>query len=277
MSYGIANQHGQIALDEARRIVHHARASGIDTLDTAEAYGDSERRLGEIGVSGWQVISKVAFCNGGFIDVEERMIRAVRGSLERLRIDQLYAVLLHRPDQLLERGGDRLYRALLKIKQAGLSRKIGVSVYSPSELEALCRHYDIDLVQAPFNVVDRRLIETGWLSRLADLGVELHVRTVFLQGLLLMPAAARQERFRKWQALWARWDDWLTKNDAQPLDVCLGYALSFPEISRIVVGVDSLAHLRQVVAAARAPAARWPDHVRTDDVALLNPSLWPTN
>lgn len=274
LDYGIANRSGQVSLDEARRIVVEARASGMDTLDTAIGYGESEQRLGEIGIADWLVVSKLPAMPEGCTDVNEWMSGAVNASLQRLGVRGVYGMLLHRPQQLLEAEGDRLYAALQALKRDGLVRKIGVSIYDPAELDALGSRYRLDLVQAPFNILDRRLVDSGWLARLAEHGGELHVRSVFLQGLLLMKPGERPQAFERWSSLWTRWDNWLAQHGLTPLQACLRYALSFPGISRVVVGVDSVNQLKAIVADASGAMPRVPDDLQCPDMDLINPSRW---
>lgn len=272
--YGIANQHGQVTLEEAKGIVELSRASGIDTLDTAIAYGISEKRLGEIGIQGWQVVSKLPAipenCSGTFQWVTD----TVNESLQRLKVESLYGLLLHCPKQLLEKDGTQLYRALQQLKYDCLVQKIGVSIYSPSELDALCSRFQFDLIQAPFSIMDRRLIDTNWMSRLANQGTELHVRSIFLQGLLLMKPSDRPQKFTRWAALWSRWDEWLEHTGLTPLQACLRYALSFPQISKVIVGVDSLPQLQEILMAAEGPLPKIPDDLTISDMNLVNPAQW---
>jgi aryl-alcohol dehydrogenase-like predicted oxidoreductase len=274
LEYGIANRTGRVTLEEARAIVQHARSSGIDTLDTAMAYGDSECRLGEIGVTDWRIVSKLPAVPDTCHDVGEWVVSSVHESLRRLRVSRLYGLLLHRPAQLLEPLGSDLYRALQAIKGDGLVEKIGVSIYDPAELDTLCPAYSLDLVQSPFNLLDRRLKTSGWLARLAADGVELHVRSVFLQGLLLMAPAARPPAFRRWAPLWAAYDRWLAETGLSPVEACLRDALSVPEISRVIVGVDSLSQLSANLESAAGPPPAIPDPLQTNDVDLLNPARW---
>jgi aryl-alcohol dehydrogenase-like predicted oxidoreductase len=205
LKYGIANQQGQVSHDEAKVVLALARARGMDTLDTAIAYGDSEQRLGEIGIQDWRVVSKLPAIPEGCGDIAQWVVAAVRDSLGRLKVGKLYGLLLHRPQQLLEKNGGQLYSALQQLKQDGLVQKIGISIYDPSELDNLCSSYQLDLVQAPFNIMDQRLIATGWLSRLAKQGTELHVRSVFLQGLLLMTPSDRPKKFDRWTPILSMW------------------------------------------------------------------------
>lgn len=274
LNYGVANRQGQVSQDEAKAILEHARASGMDTLDTAIGYGDSEQRLGEIGVQNWRVVSKLPPVPEECSDISRWVRDSVKKSLQRLKVKRLSGLLLHQPQQLLERDGDELYRALQQMKDDGLVQKIGVSIYDPAELDLLCSRYHLDLVQAPFNVMDRRLIDSGWLARLAGQNTELHVRSVFLQGLLLVKMNARPDKFNRWQALWNKWDTWLAERNLRPLEVCLAYALSFPEICRVIVGVDSSEQLFEILSASTADPSEWPHDLWTNDIDLLNPSLW---
>ena len=104
----------------------------------------------------------------------------------RLNTINLYGLMLHRPEQLLGPYGEEIMSALLSLKKSGTVQKIGISVYSPDEFTELFSEYDFDIVQCPFNLIDRRLVNSGWLAKLKALGVEVHVRSSFLQGLLLM-------------------------------------------------------------------------------------------
>lgn len=273
LSYGVANTQGQISRDEAKEIIHFAESNGVKTLDTAVGYGDSELRLGEVGVKHWQVVSKLPALPDGCRDVSQWVQETVVQSLKRLNVDALYGLLMHRPQQLLENGGEDVYRALRKVQEDGLVRKIGVSIYDPSELDTICSRFSIDLVQAPFNVLDRRLIETGWLPRIQEKGIELHVRSIFLQGLLLMELGMRPPKFDRWNRLWVDWQQWLEEADLTPLEACLRYALSYSEIDRVIVGVDSLKHLKEVLAAG-GPIPELPESLRTVPPELLNPANW---
>lgn len=274
LPYGVANRTGQISLDEARAILSCAANHGIDTLDTAIAYGDSERRLGEVGVERWRVITKLPPVPQSCSDVAAWARECIAGSLARLRSTKLHGLLLHRALDLLAPTGDALYRELRAQQQRGVVEQIGVSVYGPEELEALCSRFEFDLIQAPFNVVDRRLADSGWLTRLQRQRTEVHVRSVFLQGLLLMEPDARPARFAAWQALWDTWQRWLADSGLTPLQACLAFALSHAGIARVVVGVDREAQLAEILASATTRDARPPAALTSCDAQLINPLSW---
>lgn len=272
LPYGVANRVGQVSRADAAAILAAARASGLDMLDTAIAYGESEACLGVLGVNHWRVISKLPTLPDDCPDITGWVKMQLDGSLRRLGVDRLYGLLLHNPLQLLGPAGRELAMALVKARENRQVERIGVSIYSPDDLVATYKVLPIDLVQAPLNLVDRRLVDSGWLSRLADDGVEVHTRSCFLQGLLLMPKVTAH--FAPWQALWARWQQWLAAHPGQAAAACLAYPLSYPEVARVVVGVDSLAQLTELLAAENTPVVGDIPDLRSNDELLMNPSKW---
>lgn len=274
LNYGVANHSGRISDAEAHAILLKASEYGFDTLDTAIAYGESESVLGDLGIDRWRVVTKLPAVPESCGDVVSWVQDEIRQSMERLRVGQLHGVLLHRPSQLLQSNGDDLYKGLQSLKDQGLTRKIGVSVYEPEELDQLLNSYDLDLVQAPLNLMDRRLVDSGWTKQLKDANVELHTRSAFLQGLLLMHAHERPVKFNRWADVWAVWDEWLMGVNLTPLEACLRYLNSVDEIDRIVVGVDTEIHLRQIVKASQGSLESVPNFRGHLDARLINPAAW---
>jgi aryl-alcohol dehydrogenase-like predicted oxidoreductase len=274
LNYGVANHSGRISDAEARAILLQASECGFDTLDTAIAYGESERVLGDLGIDRWRVVTKLPGVPESCCDVVSWVQEEIRQSMERLRVGQLHGVLLHRPSQLLQSNGDDLYKGLQSLKDQGLTRKIGVSVYEPEELDQLLNSYDLDLVQAPLNLMDRRLVDSGWAKQLKDANLELHTRSAFLQGLLLMSAHERPLKFNRWANVWAVWDEWLLEVNLTPLEACLRYINSVDEIDRIVVGVDTEVHLKQIVKASQGCLKSMPNFRGHLDARFINPAAW---
>lgn len=274
LNYGIANQQGQITLDNAKSILSYAMDNGITTLDTAIGYGDSEKRLGEAGVENWQVVTKLPSATENCQDLESWVKEAVVNSTKRLNVKKLYGLLLHRPFELLGKDGNALFRALQQVKREGMVQKIGISIYDPSELDQLCNRFRFDLVQAPFNIVDRRILTSGWLRQLHDSGIEIHTRSIYLQGLLLMKSSKRPEKFGRWEPLWKMYDTWLKDNDVSPLQACLSFPSSFDEIGKIIVGVDSLQQLKEVVRSTDVSVPPIADELASDDLELIDPARW---
>lgn len=275
LPYGIANRVGQVSREDAATILTRASMAGVDTLDTAISYGTSEQLLGEIGVRGWKVISKLpAIPEARSANVAAWVSESVHDSLERLKVPRLSGLLIHHSHQLLGPYGDAIYMMMTALKDQGKVDKIGVSIYSPHELDAVWPHFQADLVQAPFNIMDRRLATSGWLTRLHEAGVEIHIRSIFLQGLLLMENSNRPPIFRRWQPLWDEWQRWLNDQSLTPLQACLSFALSRPEVTRIVVGIDSLKQLQEILSCVEEKFIMPPATLICQDEDLINPSHW---
>lgn len=273
--YGIANQGGKPHLSMVKEILHVAREAGLTTLDTAVAYGDSEMTLGQAGCSGFDIVTKLPPLPSGVGSVRDWVFHNVRRSLSLLRVDQLYGLLLHRPGDLLGPRGPELLRAVTEVQQSGLARKLGYSIYSPLELHSLVPVLLPGIVQGPLNVIDRRLVRTGWLERLSDQRVEVHARSVFLQGLLLMKRSAIPPAFSPWDHLWDAWHQNRVARQVDAVRECLAFSLSQAGVHSVVVGVESPAQLREIISASTELELRgsW-DFLECDDEALVNPAKW---
>lgn len=275
LAYGVSNQSGQVSRQAAREIVGLARLAGVDTIDTAVAYGDSEACLGEIGVASFKVVTKLPPMPDYIIDVSAWVFDQIKGSLDRLDVARVHGLLLHRADQLLGKRGQALVTALQNTRHDGVVAKIGVSIYDPEQLAAIMPVFTPDIVQAPLNLLDRRLVTSGWMQRLHDAGVEVHTRSAFLQGLLLMDRAAMPPRFGRWRSLWDTWEAWLDANALSAPRACLQYPLSFPQVDRVIVGVSSPYEFQMLLddSLVVANSVELPDLACTD-LDLINPSNW---
>ena len=274
LQYGIANQTGRVLAKEVNKILRVALGRGINTLDTAVAYGDCEQILGQVGVSDWQVISKLPMLPDDVGNVKDWVESQVDSTLEKLGLSQLYGLLLHRPGQILEARGKLLIEALVETRVKEKCQKIGVSVYGPAELERLFDVMHFDLVQIPVNILDRRLIDSGWARQLKSNEVEIHARSVFLQGLLLMTGQERPAKFEKWQSLWLEWSRWLGETGLSPLEACLRYVLNVDGIDKVIVGVDGVDQLHEILNVIGGPLGTLPNWPKSIDGNLLNPACW---
>lgn len=275
LAYGVSNESGQVSRQAAREILGLARVAGVDTIDTAIAYGDSEACLGEIGVDNFKVVTKLPPVPDDIVDVAAWVYDEIKGSLDRLDVARVHGLLLHRADQLLGKHGQALAAALQSARHDGVVAKIGVSIYDPEQIAAIMPVFPPDIVQAPLNLLDRRLVTSGWMQRLHDAGVEVHTRSTFLQGLLLMDQAAMPPRFWRWRSLWDTWGAWLDANALSATRACLQYPLSLPQVDRVIVGVSSPYEFQMLLddSLVVANSVELPDLACTDP-DLLNPSNW---
>lgn len=272
--YGIASASGKPRIADVKKILSLACRSGIDTLDTAPAYGNSEEVLGKVGVADWRIVTKIPRFNIPTPTIHSWVFNYVQNSLEMLDVDNIFGLLLHDASALLKPDGSELVQALLEVKRAGLVDNIGYSIYSPEDLPSLLNVLHPDLIQAPLNIFDQRIKRTGWLRRLASEGIEVHVRSIFLQGLLLMERNSRPSYFGEWANLFDIWDRLIDRSGVSRTAACIGFINQHPDISQAIVGIDNINQLEQILEAARQPVVIDIDGICSDDSRLIDPFNW---
>jgi aryl-alcohol dehydrogenase-like predicted oxidoreductase len=274
-AYGVSNQSGKVGFSEASSIIRTAHAAGMAVLDTAGAYGDSEEVLGRVGVDSWRVVTKLTGLGDVAVaGIEAAVSEQIERSLRRLRVDNLDAVLLHRSSDGDGDRGRSIRRVLEQYRGKGLIGAIGVSIYDPTELDVLWSQWRPEIVQAPFNVFDRRLERSGWLDRLASEGCRVHFRSAFLQGLLLMPKAQIPRWFSRWSLELAEWHAWCAQRQMSPLQATLAFATSYEQAECTIIGVQSTTQLVEVLAAAESGQGVERPDFNVSDPEILEPSRW---
>ena len=274
MKYGISNQEGQVSPIEIKSILKCALEMGVDTLDTAISYKDSEKYLGMNDANFFKIVTKIPPIPNSIEDVRGWCLNQFNSSLIKLNTCQIYGLLLHSPEDLLGTNGPAIYGALNFLKQTGKVKKIGISINTFKTIAEIINTYKIDLIQVPFNIIDRRLLNSGILKILKDKDIEIHTRSAFLQGLLLMSEIDRPPEFSKWNNIWNQWASWLSDNSITALDGAIKYALSCPEIDKVIIGVQSSKQLTEISSSImKKNIYDFPD-IQCVDENLINPSKW---
>ena len=241
MDYGIANSRGRVAKKAVFKMLEEALREGINCLDTASAYGASETVIGEFLASAGKdlrVTAKLPSLERADALSAEAELAA---TLERLGRDKVYGYLAHRSGDILSSEG--LWREMRKMVGDGLVEKIGASVYRTDELDALIGGgIDLDIVQLPYNVFDRRF--KPYFGALKEKGVEIHVRSVFLQGLFFLGMDKIERDFPAAGDAVALLRDISARRGIPVNALCLCFALLEPGIDKVVVGMDSIEQLR---------------------------------
>jgi len=276
LDYGLSNTSGQVELPEVKSILEEAKKYNIDTLDTAIAYGNSESILGEVGVDKFSIVTKLPPIPKDISDIESWVNNQVKASLKKMNIDSVSGLLLHRSADLFETPKRQLFDSLCKLRDNGTVNKIGISIYNPDELETLEEHgIKIDIIQAPFNILDRRLESSGWLHKLNLAGIEVHTRSVFLQGLLLQKKEQRNPYFNKWNNYFKIFDEWVKDTRQTPLGASLNFSNSYKSINKVIVGVQNKTQLTEILASISQDSQfSVPSELEIDDLMLINPSNW---
>jgi aryl-alcohol dehydrogenase-like predicted oxidoreductase len=276
--YGVSNNEGKTSKKQALSILNFAQKKGIRMIDTAPSYGDSERVLGKLfDGEEWEIITKTISFNSKDINEKqiEQLRRFFRKSLASLHKKSIYGLLVHSCNDLLKPGGEKIFKEMEKFRNSGLVRKIGVSVYDSNQIDRLLDEYDIDIVQLPINILDQRLINSGHLKRLKDCNVEIHARSVFLQGLLLMPSEDIPSYFNPIL------DDLIKIKKAasgigvSSLELALSFVASVKEVDKVIIGVNEVKQLMEIINASQIYMnPRDFESLAIDDSNFLNPYNW---
>jgi len=276
MNYGVMNDK-QIPKSEIVKFLNILKKSNINYIDTAMGYGDCEKILGEIGIENFEIITKLpsVICND--INVKKCVVKLIDTSLERLQKSSLQGLLLHRPLDLLSKKGEIIYKTLVESKSVGLIKKIGVSIYSPNDLVLLSNYFDFDIVQTPHNVLDNRLEHSGWLDKLHKRKIEVHTRSIFLQGILISDMEKLPTSFLKWSNVFKNWKMFVNETELSPLEICLKNSFQNKKISKIILGIDNQSQLYTIlnhIKKFKKDDILIPDEIRSNDEYLINPSKW---
>jgi aryl-alcohol dehydrogenase-like predicted oxidoreductase len=270
LPYGIAGRGEPVPEAEVRRILQIAHAGGISLLDTAAAYGTIEERLPALcGGLQFRIVSKIPALPGGadLAVVEKFVADAVRSASQRLG-GSLSAMLFHRAEDLLGPGADSAWRAALDAARPH-QVQIGVSVYGPAEARAVQKRFAIEVVQVPANAFDQRLREAGSLN-----GVATHLRSVLLQGLLLMPASEAAARVPAAAEPLARWRRWCDERGLETLQAALALVKGMGGASHAVIGVDSAAQLETILDAWQSSAPLTAPELACSNPDVIDPRRW---
>lgn len=293
--YGITNIKGKISENKSIAIIRHAIAEGIDYIDTAPAYGDSEKIIGKSIADGWsnrvKIISKLLPFNEKELSKKNALSLSLKvknlflQSCENLKVDHIDTYMLHNAQQL---NIPYIFNELLKLREEGLINCIGVSVQSPQELELVVRNKDVSLIQMPYNIFDYRWKEMIDLIKheREERSLIIHARSVLLQGLLCSDDSSN------WQIAGVdnsgeiiSWLETMYKQQKKMsiADFCISYVNSHEWIDSVVIGVDNEKHLFSNLQSISMPLM---SNEALDDLTssrpfivadALNPTTWKIN
>lgn len=247
--YGVSNTQGVTSGGEIKNILDKAYASGISLLDTAPDYGDSESKIGIADANGFNIITKIPKLSKypGSTDKVNALRSSVDNSIANLNRVRLHGLLFHDVSDLTADAQGLLLGEVNKLKSNSSVGKIGVSVYTGEEIDSVLDIFLPDIVQVPFNILDQRLLHSGHLKKLSDLGVEIHARSVFLQGLFHIPSERLPKFFKPIEHLLAGINLAAKEQRMSMNQASLTFVRDQPFVDKILVGIESLFQLNEAI------------------------------
>ena len=186
--YGISNNLEIPNKKEIKKILYFLHEKNIDYIDTAFLYGLSERKIGELSPpqNKFKIITKTIKVSGKEVTKSDlvNFKHKIQESLESLKRKSIYALLIHRENDILKPGFEELYNHLLELKMNGTVKKIGFSSYEPEIAEKILKEINLDIVQVPLNILNQSFLQKNILKVFRKKKIEIHARSIFDQGIL---------------------------------------------------------------------------------------------
>ena len=272
--YGIKKNF--IKKSEIKKLFDLALKNKIKTIDTSPLYNKSEKIIGLLNNNRFKIISKIPKPpkNIKRENIKKWLKQNVMISLKNLKIKKFECLLLHNANSLLCKNGDEIYKGIRNMKISGFTNKIGVSIYDFNVLDKILKKFKFNLIQAPFNILDQRLVKEGWLKKLKKRKIEVHVRSIFLQGILLLKHNQFPKKLKKLNKKLMIWKNWLEKNKFSSLQVCLSFVLNQNQLDGVVVGYNSASQLNQILKLKKIHNNFTLPNLNIKDKKLIDPRKW---
>ena len=263
LQYGI-NSAGRPSEEAVKSILAEAFQGGINTLDTSSAYGNSEEILGECITpeEDFKVVSK-------YPKGETPVGEMFKDSLKRLKVDKLYGYLLHHFE--VYNNNPKVWDEFIALKESGKVQKVGFSLYTPEELQFILDHKSpFDLIQVPFNIFDKKFLPL--MKEVHEKGVEIHVRSTFLQGLFFKDRETLPEKLRPLKKYLLELDDFSRQSGLSISEIALNFNLQNPYIDGVLIGVDNVSQLQMNLTSVKDTPIDV--NIVVKEKELLNPVNW---
>jgi aryl-alcohol dehydrogenase-like predicted oxidoreductase len=259
----------KVNLNEIKTILEIAKKNKIYNFDTAESYLQSKKVFKKIDKK-FQFFSKIKpslkwvsleFCQ-----------KKIEDHLKIIDRKNFKTILFHDTKILFSKNGKKIYKNLEELKKRKYFKKIGISIYDMNNLNFLTTNYNLDVVQCPYNILDKRILKTGWFDKLKYMSIETHVRSIFLQGLLVNKLVYKKKYFKKWKKFFFDWFKDLENNNISPIDYCLSDLLK-NNFDKIVIGINNSQNLNEILNFKNINKSNM-IKLNINDTKLIDPRNW---
>jgi len=271
--YGAFNKK-LIKFTELKKSIDLAKKNNIFFVDTSFNYKNSHKVIKKLKLKNFKIITKLKLNNNANVNY---LFNQVKHELKRLKIKNFYAILIHDYRDLIYKNGKKFLNELYKLKKKKLVTKIGLSIYSPADLEKVWKFWKPEVVQAPFNVFDKRMHDSGWLRKFKKNKIIFIARSVFLQGILLQDFNCKFKNLKKlnnYIYLFKAWFNWCKQKNISQVRGCLDYLKKFKNINYAVIGFNSYSQLKEILLENKKIKYDIPDSFNSNKKTLIDPRKW---
>ena len=275
LDYGITNSSGEIPDQVVQQMLVFAEEHDIRIFDTAADYGNSQYRLGQLAPIGNsnRYVTKFSLPTDGSSPTQENVYS---DSMKLLQVEKLHGVLFHKLEDLRDSRLEKTLEILRAGRDAGILSKIGVSIYNRADLELALEVFpDLNLLQLPANVLDMNLLESDEVHKLKSRGVEIHVRSVFLQGLLLTSPSQLSDFFEPLKPALIKLQNVAAKTGKSVLELVLAKIRHHRYVDAVLVGATTLGELTEITSAWESASEYEDFELPAVPREILDPRVWP--
>ncbi len=270
--YGLENS--KIAsINNLKKILAFCKSKNINMIDDALEYGNSKKIYKKINLKNFDLITKIKLPKNyrSIKDLNDYYLKTLYNDLKRAGKKNYSHLLAHE----IYNDQDKnkiLIDSLKYLKKKKLTKKIGVSAYNPVEIKKILKIWTPEIIQLPFNVFDQRLVKSKIINYLYKKKIEIHVRSIFLQGTLLENKTPK--KLMKYDKYFKNWHDWCVRNKINKLNACIHFIEKFNKISAIVIGINNLTQLKEITGFIKRKKIKVSYKNFTNNKILVDPRKW---
>lgn len=273
LRYGLKKK--KVDFKNIKKIIQYSKQKKIKFLDTAISYNNSKTVLSKINLNKFHLITKISLPKRKIKNLHDWIIQSVMDEKKKLKIKIFYALLFHNT-KIFEKKIyiSQICTAIDYLKKKKIIKKVGLSIYDPTELDKYFHYYKFEIIQFPLNIFDRRIINTGWLNKLKKSHVELHARSIFLQGLLLLDKKDLPKKFYRWKRYFGYLEKFVDVKKITKKEACISFIKDCKKIDRFVIGINNYLQIKENLELIKLKSIKIPTHLQVKSKRLINPKLW---
>ena len=274
MEYGL-NKKSPLLKKDIKEIFEFLKKENTIYIDTAANYKNSEIIIGKYSTKKFKIITKIKKIPKGVNDLEKWLKNEIYTSCKKLRVNKIYGLLVHDTQDLKnKKKAKKIYKTFDILKKSKIIEKIGLSIYNPNELDLYLKNYNFEIVQAPLNIFDRRIINSGWLKKINEKGIEFFARSIFLQGLLIKDINKIDKFFSPYKKKFEKFENWTQKLNISKVEACIRFVNSYREVDKVIVGINNRMHFFENYKFLKKDKLIVPNSLEIKSGKILNPKLW---
>ena len=270
MKYGLGYKN--VNQKEIKKILSFGKKNGIRTLDTAPSYKNAFENLRRNKIENWDIISKIPSIPKNIDNINHHIQKIFFSNLKKINLSKIHTILIHDEKDILNvTKGKKILKILNHFKKEKLVKRVGCSIYDSHKVKRVIKNYDFDVIQCPYNIFDKRLVDSGLFRLLKKRKINIHLRSIFLQGLLLKKKKDIPVQFNNNQKI-TKYYKLLEKYNLSNIEFCLS-ELDKIEYEKVLIGISHTNQLKDIIN-FKNHLNKSTNILKTKNLKLIDPRKW---